>query len=137
MMLKSQIKKINPEISSNDRICIFKNRLTDLKNNLEKKFLGKLNIENIIKKRSIEIDLIISDAFKIFLSEFADKISLISVGGYGRSELHPCSDIDLLIITNNKRNNQINKSITKFITFLWDIGLDVGHSVRTNKENIS
>ncbi|MEE2684441.1 MAG: [protein-PII] uridylyltransferase [Pseudomonadota bacterium] len=136
MMLKSQIKKINPEISSNDRICIFKNRLTDLKNNLEKKFLGKLNIENIIKKRSIEIDLIISDAFKIFLSEFTDKISLISVGGYGRSELHPCSDIDLLIITNNKRNNQINKSITKFITFLWDIGLDVGHSVRTNKENI-
>ena len=117
MMLKSQIKKINPEISSNDRISIFKNRLADLKNNREKKFLDKLNIENIIKKRSIEIDLIISDAFKIFLSEFRDKISLISVGGYGRSELHPCSDIDLLIITNNKRNNQINKSITKFITF--------------------
>ncbi len=64
--------------------------------------------------------------------------SLIAVGGYGRNELHPSSDIDLMILLDEKASNNIDntftESIKQFLYILWDIGLDIGHSVRTVAE---
>ncbi|HEY3699979.1 MAG TPA: [protein-PII] uridylyltransferase [Spongiibacteraceae bacterium] len=56
--------------------------------------------------------------------------SLIAVGGYGRGELHPYSDIDLLILLPTETDNCFANA-EGFVTFLWDIGLQIGHSVRT------
>lgn len=61
-------------------------------------------------------------------------ISLIAVGGYGRGELHPASDIDLMILLHQPVRNELNEFLESFIRFLWDIGMEVGHSVRTLKE---
>jgi [protein-PII] uridylyltransferase len=60
--------------------------------------------------------------------------SLIAVGGYGRNELFPYSDIDLLILLPNQHDAALNSQIENLIGFLWDIGLNVGHSVRTLDE---
>jgi [protein-PII] uridylyltransferase len=60
--------------------------------------------------------------------------SLIAVGGYGRNELFPYSDIDLLILLPNQHDTALNSQIENLIGFLWDIGLNVGHSVRTLDE---
>jgi [protein-PII] uridylyltransferase len=60
--------------------------------------------------------------------------SLIAVGGYGRGELFPYSDIDLLILLPNQHDDSLNSQIESLIGFLWDIGLNVGHSVRTLDE---
>src|SRR5690606_4992360 len=59
--------------------------------------------------------------------------SLIAVGGYGRGELHPYSDIDLLILLPEECSECLVTAET-FVTFLWDIGLQIGHSVRTVAE---
>ena len=56
--------------------------------------------------------------------------------GYGRAELHPASDIDLLILVPPERDEFLAETISSFITLLWDIGLCVGQSVRTVKECI-
>ncbi|WP_019624391.1 [protein-PII] uridylyltransferase [Thioalkalivibrio thiocyanoxidans] len=60
-----------------------------------------------------------------------DRLCLVAVGGYGRGELHPASDIDLQIVIDGTTDRAVFDRISAFVTFLWDIGIEVGHSVRT------
>lgn len=60
--------------------------------------------------------------------------ALCAVGGYGRGELYPCSDIDLLILLNSPPSPSEQDQLEVFIATLWDLGLEVGHSVRTIDE---
>ncbi|MGB1447359.1 MAG: nucleotidyltransferase domain-containing protein, partial [Arenicellales bacterium] len=65
------------------------------------------------------------------------RIALIAVGGYGRQELHPGSDIDLLILRARDGSERESDKIEGFIRFLWDVGLQVGHSTRTLQECVT
>lgn len=64
----------------------------------------------------------------------ADGITLVAVGGYGRGELLPYSDIDLLVLHTPEALAEHRTRLEPFFTFLWDIGLEVGSSVRTVEE---
>ncbi len=58
------------------------------------------------------------------------ELALVAVGGYGRGELHPHSDVDILLLLGDNYDASSGQ-IENFLTTLWDIGLDIGHSVRT------
>ena len=60
--------------------------------------------------------------------------ALAAVGGYGRGQLFPCSDIDLLILLPTAADTDVQRRLETFLGALWDIGLEVGHSVRTIDE---
>jgi len=64
-------------------------------------------------------------------------LALLAVGGYGRGELHPGSDIDLMVLIGNIDRRQFQERIAAWITFLWDIGIEVGHSVRSVAECVN
>ncbi|TBR43444.1 [protein-PII] uridylyltransferase [Marinomonas agarivorans] len=93
-------------------------------------------IEKLVKGLAALIDDILISAWQQHGLSNTPDISLIAVGGYGRGELHPYSDIDILILI-NQVNDATQAKLESFITFLWDINLDIGHSVRTLKECIT
>ncbi len=70
----------------------------------------------------------------LYLLPSKANISLIAVGGYGRGELHPYSDIDLLILLGGNHYKIAQEFIESVIRFLWDIGMEVGQSVRSIKD---
>lgn len=63
-----------------------------------------------------------------------DTFALVAVGGYGRGELNPGSDIDLLFLLQRKMNSTLDRFIQDIISVLWGIGLEIGQSCRTVKE---
>ena len=79
----------------------------------------------------------IDEIIKNIWADFTiNEACLVAVGGYGRGELAPFSDIDLLILTYDNASNNYIDEISTFVSSLWDIGLEAGQSVRTVKESI-
>ena len=58
-------------------------------------------------------------------------LALLAVGGYGRGELYPASDVDLLILLPGQPGRALTAQLEQLVCLLWDIGLETGHSVRT------
>lgn len=113
-------------------LLLFKKILKDGYHYLTECFIPGKNIELLVKKQTWFVDQLITSAWKIFFD--SDELCLVAVGGYGRSELLLGSDIDLMILIQPRKKNKHKKQLEHFLTFLWDFGLEVGHSVRTIKE---
>ncbi len=89
----------------------------------------------LIQRSSDLIDEVLEFCFRHFIGERkVCNCSLVAVGGYGRGELMPGSDIDLMILLEKSANREQQQQLSAFLTFLWDIGLEVGHSVRTIRD---
>ena len=92
---------------------------------------SRYSIFELIENRSDFYDaLLIQLWHEMGLSE-QQEIALIAVGGYGRREMFPLSDLDFLILVEQIPSPEIEEKITQFIQFLWDCGFEVGNSVRT------
>ena len=113
---------------------LFKQTLTTGHQNLNESFDAGVSVKTLVYKRAWFIDQLLTLAWQYNIT--TEDATLVAVGGYGRGELHPASDIDLMILVKSKSSNQITQQIEKFLVFLWDIGLEVGHSVRTVKDCI-
>ncbi len=98
-----------------------------------KSAFGETDVNDLLNARAVFVDSILAKLWcQHQLDEF--QISLIAVGGYGRGELHPYSDVDILLLTQTDIELELEERISSFITQLWDIKLDIGHSVRCVKE---
>jgi [protein-PII] uridylyltransferase len=98
-------------------------------NYLDGQFSPEVEIGPLIELRAHYLDQFLSVIWASFDWQDED-IALIAVGGYGRGELHPHSDVDLLILLGESCTGS-NANIEGFIALLWDIKLTIGHSVRT------
>lgn len=83
----------------------------------------------LLVERCRQVDAVLKKLWDSF--DFPASMSLAAVGGYGRGELYPASDIDLLILLSQEANSVVQDKLERLIGSFWDIGLEIGHSVRT------
>ncbi|WP_417779825.1 [protein-PII] uridylyltransferase [Stutzerimonas xanthomarina] len=115
-------------------IAAFKKVIRKAREVLDARFLAGQDIRSLIEGRAWFVDQILRAAWARFDWDNEAAIALVAVGGYGRGELHPYSDIDLLILLDNNDQEIFRDAIERFLTLLWDIGLEVGQSVRSVQE---
>ena len=98
---------------------------------LQERFAADEAVEDLVRDRARLVDITLRAAWVGHTGKFAQDLALVAVGGYGRGELHPSSDIDIMVLLPKSDSADWQPDIEKFLTFLWDIGLEVGHSVRS------
>ena len=104
---------------------------------LQEKWVKGLSAGSVICGHSDIIDEYIENIFHSISVEGVEDVALVALGGYGRREFFPASDIDLMILYRPKVKKQIGKISDLVLYPLWDTGLDVGHGVRTVAESIA
>jgi len=126
---KSFVKKLK---KTNEPLSLFRESLKKGYQYLIDNFIPGKNIELLVNQQTYLIDKLLVYAWQRFFSD--DELCLVAVGGYGRCELLLHSDIDLMILAKARTINKFKEQLELFLSFLWDFGLEVGHSVRTPKE---
>lgn len=86
----------------------------------------------LLRGRSGLVDKVLQKLWQTF--DFPASMALAAVGGYGRGELFPASDIDLLVLLPQAPSALTQEKLGRLVGCFWDIGLEIGHSVRTVQE---
>ena len=120
-----------------DSLLQFKHLIKQKDIELKLKFDPHHSVSDLLKEKSDFIDLILSVCWQHFLGPHAGQLSLCAVGGFGRRELFPHSDIDIIILLDSIDTSPYQEALANLFTFLWDIGLKPGHSVRTVTECVT
>ncbi len=112
-------------------IKAFRDALREGADALKQGYDDKIDIQQLVQGRSKIIDFVLNQAWHMHISSEDLNIALIAVGGYGRGELHPGSDIDIMILMRQEDQEHYAPALEQLIMFFWDIGLELGHSVRS------
>ena len=117
----------------NTTAVAIRQRISDADEQLAARFWANEDINLILSDRAALFDRVLAELWEQHMSPAArEQTALFAVGGYGRGELHPGSDIDLLILV--KRRTNWKAELEAFVQSLWDLGCEIGHSVRTVRE---
>lgn len=124
--------KIRARLSADNRsIVSFRDTLNWGRERLFTLFHEGVPADSLVHARAHLVDEVLREAWLKFLPENPQGLAMIAVGGYGRGELLPHSDIDILLLHEPGALEQHQKSLEQLTAFGWDIGLEVGQSVRT------
>jgi [protein-PII] uridylyltransferase len=87
----------------------------------------------VLGERSDRVDALVIESFRTHLEAvFGNGVAVAAVGGFGRRELFPFSDVDVLVLTREGlRNSEVKEPVGRFLQALWDAGLRLSHSVHT------
>lgn len=114
---------------------VFQSALKNAKAVLKQQFEQGEDASRLVFQHTAVVDQLLAKAYSLFVPE--NDVALVAVGGYGRGELHPCSDTDILILIPsthdliNEHSAKTRNNVESLLTFLWDLGMEVGHSVRS------
>jgi len=120
------------------RIRSFRAFLDAESEHLLKRHRFGLGGREIARGRSDVVDVVVSRACRMVAEDLGaparDELrgcAVLALGGYGRRELSPMSDVDLLFLQPERRTARMTEFVEALLPLLWDVGLEVGHSVRS------
>src|SRR3990167_3996065 len=111
---------------------VWRRRLRASRETLRQKFEQSGNTISLLQGECRLVDALLREVWA--QSGLPADLCLIAVGGYGRGELFPQSDVDILILLPEGREAVFATSLEKLVGLFWDIGFAIGHSVRTLPE---
>jgi [protein-PII] uridylyltransferase len=125
-----------------ERLDLYKKFLKIEEHRLRLKHYSGAGGLEIVRDRAALLDIVLRHLFEGALdgSDYADKtppVALLAIGGYGRGELSPYSDVDILFLHDSSRiSSEAAEVIEQVLYMLWDVGFKVGHSTRSIDEAI-
>ncbi len=134
--MQKQMPIQTPLLLEDEQITLseLKSQLDTFTQNQKEAFLHRHPVTDLVLSRSDYMDMLLTRLWRHFGFDKIHNLALVAVGGYGRGELHPLSDIDILVLSKNRTPDEIKDAISEFITLLWDLRLEVGHAVRSIEE---
>jgi len=114
-----------------------RNGLIDTKNLMAQAVSNYSSPREFLRQHSDMVDGLVRKAFQKAQSQVsAPSVCLIAVGGYGRAELAPYSDVDLLLLYSSSKKEDLPPLVEKILYPLWDLGLEVSCSSRSISESL-
>jgi [protein-PII] uridylyltransferase len=139
-----KLRRIENQPSSAERLVALKKFLKIETQRLHLRHRFGIGGSQIVAARSLIVDLLIQRIARAAVEERfgggsqADQFAIVALGGYGRRELAPHSDIDILFLHQGRKDSTSAAQLSEAILYLlWDIGFTVGHSVRSLGECVS
>ncbi len=135
------ITEKNPDALQQALIACAKHELAQARDKLKESFLKDSDGALYVGAHALIIDEIIKAIFSKITSvlpreKTSPALSIVATGGYGRGELSPQSDIDLLFLTSVQVDKSISSMIEMMLYILWDLGLTVGHATRSVRQQM-
>ena len=129
-----------PAIESTLRACqdpqvaAFSQAVTTVRECLSTAFNDGCDVADLVHAQAFTTDRLLITLWELLGLQANTSVALVAVGGYGRGELHPGSDIDILILHDISLDEAAQEGLSRFFTLLWDMDLQPGHSVRSIDE---
>lgn len=140
-MLREHIRSAfreNPNVSRDELLQIFRRHLGRIQTQVRTEFeVNRLSGLQASKQLTSFVDGLMSILFELIYNKLLSSdnpknfITLIATGGYGRKCLAPFSDLDLLFLTPENPSKELLDTIEQHLYFLWDLGIKIGHAIRS------
>jgi len=114
------------------RVAHWRAHLAEGRHRLRRKFLARADPPRLLRGLARLTDDVVTNAWAE--ADPPSAAALVAVGGYGRGQLFPHSDVDVLILLPEPADDVCAKAIERLLASLWDIGLELAHAVRTVDE---
>jgi [protein-PII] uridylyltransferase len=105
--------------------------LENASDNIRDRFLAGESVVDLVHLRAAVMDELLVHLWRAHADSCTSVACLVAVGGYGRGELHPSSDVDIMLLLPEDLPDSCETELSDFVTSLWDVGLEIGHSART------
>lgn len=89
----------------------------------------------LLRERARNVDNVLTQCWQA--AGLPTNATLVAVGGYGRGELFPYSDVDVLVLLPEPADANVQTAVEALVGALWDLGIELGHSVRTVEECVA
>jgi [protein-PII] uridylyltransferase len=119
------------------RLEIFRAALTDGRGSLKEKHTGGASGQESVREHARLIDEMIQALTRLISADLVRAgvkpapVVVVALGGYGRGELHPSSDIDLMVVYDGEMSPYVQQITQELLYTLWDLGFQLGHSLRS------